>query len=272
VTQAVIRPAQPQSIGEVLDTSFRLYRASIGKVWGLGLLIVLASAPAPVYMFVKGGTLTPTGADPMAAMAVFKDTGYWMAYLIGFVLTQCAMGALYLKQNAIGIGEALTTGQALQQALSRVVTLVIMTLLFFVAITLGLVLLVIPGFILMVSLMPTYSVALLEHRGPVASLRESHSLVWGHWWRTSAILTVGFIIVIVLYVAIGFVMGLVVPFMVSPGNSALFGLISTVLVFVGVYILVMPFSIAMLLAIYWDLKLRKHGGDLAARVGALGTA
>ena len=37
-------------------------------------------------------------------------------------------------------------------------------------------------------------------------------------------------------------------------------------------LLVMPFYVAMLIAVYWDLKLRKEGGDLAARVGALSAA
>ena len=37
-------------------------------------------------------------------------------------------------------------------------------------------------------------------------------------------------------------------------------------------LVVTPFYAAMIMALYWDLKLRKEGGDLAARVGALGTA
>ena len=84
MTLAMIRPSQPQSIGEVLDTSFRLYRASIGKVWGLCLLIVVGSLPSTVYMFAKGGMPTPNAADPMAALAIFRDPGYWMAYLFHF--------------------------------------------------------------------------------------------------------------------------------------------------------------------------------------------
>ena len=35
---------------------------------------------------------------------------------------------------------------------------------------------------------------------------------------------------------------------------------------------VTPFYVALLLAVYWDLKLRKEGGDLASRVAALGAA
>jgi hypothetical protein len=35
---------------------------------------------------------------------------------------------------------------------------------------------------------------------------------------------------------------------------------------------VTPFSTAVMIALYWDLKLRKEGGDLAARVNALSAA
>ena len=35
-------------------------------------------------------------------------------------------------------------------------------------------------------------------------------------------------------------------------------------------VLFVPYYVALLLSVYWDLKLRKEGGDLAARVSALG--
>jgi hypothetical protein len=39
-----------------------------------------------------------------------------------------------------------------------------------------------------------------------------------------------------------------------------------------IQIVLSPFYCALILAIYYDLKVRKEGGDLAARVGALNTA
>jgi hypothetical protein len=149
--------------------------------------------------------------------------------------------------------------------------LLVLTVLLVLAIGIGCVLLLIPGLILMVSLMLSWNLAVLEKKGPVAALTGSHNLVWGNWWRTAAILTVGFIIVFVLYMAAGLVMGVVAG--VLGHNDPLFAtMVSGLLVGVLMSLVVTPFYVAMMIAIYWDLKLRKEGGDLAARVGALGTA
>jgi hypothetical protein len=100
--------------------------------------------------------------------------------------------------------------------------------------------------------------------------------VWGNWWRTAAILAVGFIVVFVIYMAASLVIGVLVPLLVLGGGDAesvlLITLISSLLIGVLMSLLITPFYISMLLAIYWDLKLRKDGGDLAARVGALSPA
>ena len=49
-------------------------------------------------------------------------------------------------------------------------------------------------------------------------------------------------------------------------------MVSALLIFVLLSLLITPFYISLAIAIYWDLKLRKDGGDLAARVGALNPA
>jgi hypothetical protein len=56
------------------------------------------------------------------------------------------------------------------------------------------------------------------------------------------------------------------------GDPMLFALLTGVVVGVIVSLIVTPYYIALAISIYWDLKLRKEGGDLAARVGALETA
>ena len=53
---------------------------------------------------------------------------------------------------------------------------------------------------------------------------------------------------------------------------ALFALVSVRLIVGLMSLLLTPFYISLGIAIYWDLKLRKDGGDLAARVGALNPA
>lgn len=265
-----IQPTQPQSIGGVLDVSFQLYKASIGSVWPICLLMVLGSAPA-MFLALQGAA-SPTPDDPMAALKLFSDPRYWLANLFTIVLSALVTGTMYVKQNAIANDEALGLGGALQVSLGRLLPQILAIILYAVAVGIGLVLLLIPGFILMLSLMLCWILVVLETKGPVAALVGSHKLVWGSWWRTTGILTVGMIILLVIYMAVGLVVGLVIPFVGFGDDPLTAGLVTGFAVNAILYLLVTPYYAALLLSIYWDLKLRKEGGDLAARVGALGAA
>lgn len=265
-----IQPAQPQSIGGVLDTTFQLYKASIAKVWLICLLAAVGSSLPSVYMVVKG---FGNPDDPTAILGVMSSPGYWLTYVLGISISLWTMGALYLKLHSIGVDAEIGIGEALQSALGRVLILLIMTILFGIALVVGLVLLIVPGIILMVSLMLCFNLALFEGRGPIASLTGSHNLVWGNWWRAFAIVSVGFIVVFVIYFAVALVVGVVMPLIGLGMSDPLAGALVTALVIGAVVsIVVTPFYIALSISLYWDLKLRKEGGDLAARVGALGTA
>ncbi len=265
-----IQPAQPQTIGGVLDTTFQLFKASIGKVWILCLISAIAGTLPSIYMMTKGGA---NPADPLATLSMMSSSGYWLTTLAAIILSLWSMGALYLKINAVGTDSEMSLGEALQAALGKVPLLFLMSILFAIVVAIGLVLLLVPGIILMVSLILCFNLMMLEGRGPVASLTGSHGLVWGDWWRTLAILSVGAIIVMVIYFALVLVLGVAIPLIgLRSSDPFMFAMVSGILVGVLASLVLTPFYISMLVAVYWDLKLRKEGGDLAARVGALGTA
>lgn len=270
-----IQPTQPQSVGGVLDTTFQLYKASIVKMIPLSLLVVIAGSPSSIYVFTHGGT--GNAADISAMFSVMRDPNYWLAVCAGLIGTTWMMSAAYLKIGSIGTGEELGLGAVLQKALTRLPSMLIMMILFFIALAISFVLLIVPFMILMVSLALCFNTALFDDKGPVQALTESHRLVWGNWWRTAAILTVGFIVILVIYMAAGLVIGIIAPLLVLGGggateNALLASMISGLLILLLSSLLVTPFYIAMAIATYWDLKLRKDGGDLAARVGALNAA
>jgi hypothetical protein len=268
-----IQPSQPQSIGGVLDTSFQLYKATFVRMIPLSLLMVIAGSLQYVYMFSAGAAGNP--ADPFAMLNMMQSWGYWASVLGGMIASTWVMSAAYLKIGAIGSGGDLGIGSALAASLTRLPALVVMVILFIIALAIGAILLIIPCLILMVSLVLCFNTALFESKGPVAALSESHRLVWGNWWRTAAILTVGLIIILVIYLIAGMIIGIVAPLLVLGGgadDAMLFTLVSSVLVGALMSLLVTPFYISLAIAIYWDLKLRKDGGDLAARVGALNPA
>ncbi len=268
-----IQPAQPQSIGAVLDTGFQLYKSSVGVVWPLCLLLIVAGSPPTIYIMITGGVAAVAPTDVMAMLAPMMQPGYALANLLGLLLSMWVFGALFLRMQSIGAGTGLGNGTALRAAVPRAPWMLVMTLLLIVALMVGFLLFVVPGLILSVSLMLGWAVLMLEHKGPVASLMASHRLIWGHWWRAAAILTVGFIVLFVIYLAVGTVVGAMLPLLVgSMEDMVLYTVISVFAVSIVVNLLVTPFYVALMLAVYWDLKLRREGGDLAARVSALGAA
>ena len=266
-----IRPSQPQSIGGVLDVSFQLYKASIGSVWPISLLMIFASSPPTLYMIMKGGGVADP-ANPYAALEVMSRPGYWLAYVLSLLMASWVLGAMYIKEHAIAVGEDMSIGGALQASVGRVLPLLFTTILYGIAVAIGTLLLIVPGLILAISLLPAFCVVLFEDKGPLGALSGSHKLVWGDWWRTSVILTVGFIVVAVAYFAVFAVVGVIAPLVGLGARDVFFYSLVTGFVVGGVVnLLLSPYYIALTLSIYWDLKLRKEGGDLAARVGALGT-
>jgi len=137
----------------------------------------------------------------------------------------------------------------------------------------GLVLLVVPGLIVMLSLIMYMTLVLFDARGPIDAIVGSHRLVWGNWWRTCAVLTVMGILIVVIFIALGFVIGLAAPF----AGFVLADIVMVVTIVqlvlnAAFYVVLGPFTSAVMIALYWDLKLRKEGGDLAARVSALSAA
>jgi hypothetical protein len=266
-----IQPAQPQTIGGVLDVSFRLYKASIASVWQFCLIMAVGGALPSLYLLAKRGAAA-NPADPNVMLSILTEPGYWLTYVFTLLFTLCGLAAIYMKLHAIGTDSELSTGDALKAGLRRTLPLFFMSILFGFVLMIGFVLLLVPGFILVVSLMLSYAVMVIEGAGPLTSLTTSHRLVWGNWWRCAAIATIGFFVILVIYMAVVMVIALGAQLAPQSADSVATQLVTTVLAGLVVNMLAVPFSSALQVATYWDMKLRKEGGDLAARVGALGAA
>ena len=119
---------------------------------------------------------------------------------------------------------------------------------------------IIPG----VSLLLFVGTNLFENKGPIAALTASHHLVWGKWWHTNAVLVIGTLVLIVIYAIAALLVGGVAAVQVLGGGSANLGVMSLIgdlLIGLVSSPFTTPFSVALFLAIYWDLQLRTQGGD-----------
>jgi len=259
-----IQPSQPQSIGGVLDTTFQLYKASVVKMIPLMLLTIVAVSPVYIYYAYLYTQIQGTANPTMALAAMGPTPGYWLAMGITWLASQLMVAASAVKMNAIGAGSDASVAQSLQAALPRLLPLLIASLLYPIIVVLSFFLLVVPCIILSISLLLFVATCVFDGKGPIGCLTASHRLVWGNWWRTLTVISVPVVIVMILYIGLITVFG--VSVFMSDGQASSDALITVALVEAAIGGITAPLMYSIMIAQYHDLKLRKEGHDLAARL------
>jgi hypothetical protein len=278
------KPTEPRSIGGVLDDGFRLWRAAFAKAWPIALLgQLLLAIPLAIYWIQFGA---PRGAQQAAAMMMMANSvGLSLAYLvfsiaaIGFHNAVIAQTDAATKTSGETIGQSISIGfRLLGRAflLGVLIGLAVALPLIVLFLTLGAASItwrVIIGAAAVAVLCYALGkiilgavILIVEDKGAPESLGRSWTLTAGNWWRVATILTVLVIVIFALFLVIGIIAGVIGAAM---GSSATL----PVLLIQGISLLgntlVSPLYSAVLVAIYYDLKLRKEGTDLAGRVNAL---
>ncbi len=256
---STILPFQrPVSAGEVLDAGFRLFKVSLVRCLPLSLAAVVMGQLPTVLAMARGRR---------PSVSLDMGTGEWLLVLVAGLANVLLWGAILLRQRAIAYGQPSTLAGDLGLALSRLLPSLATAIVVGLLIVAGLVLLVVPGLYLAVALLFAYPAMLLDGQTVSGSIRTSLRLVRGHWWRTSLILTVALFAVIVFY-AVGTVVGLLIVQLTGGGDVGTVFLVTSVIsALIGA--LFTPFMVALSLAQFDDLKLRRDGVDLASRIGAL---
>lgn len=278
-------PTAPKSIGGVLDDTFQLYRQSFWAVWPLALLgfvltiVVIGFATLGVLQDVLAGN------DPQAVLRVLTSPALWFAVVLTMIVAIWLYAAQLLRAHGVAQGEPLAFGSALGRGLSITPALLLASLLYFLMFILtfllpfvatalvpgvwlrllGVLILCIPCVFLAVTFYFYMPAIAVDDAGPLGGLGRSRRLVRGNWWRVTAILTVGFIILMVVYLAAGVVAGL----LATPIRDIIINTVVSQIVNGILTSVVAPLFPVLSLAIYYDLRLRKFGGDLAQRVDGL---
>jgi hypothetical protein len=260
-----VRPGAPLSIGGVLDDAIKVYRVSFSRCWIPSLLIAITAGVIGFWM--SAGIIEASSRNnPAAMMRAYREPSVFGVYLLQWLLSTGLYGTLFVTQDGASGGQVQGLGEAFGVGFARLGRALLAGVLFGILMMIGFVLLIVPGFIVL-SALCLWPVALfIDNAGATESLSISRELTRGHWWRTSTIITVAIIIVLVLSTLIGALAGfLAVGLRHDLATVAV--TVQTISVVANVFIL--PMYTAVLISIYRDLKLRREGGDLAARLGAL---
>jgi len=259
MTDNLYPPSRPQTVGEILDTAFRIFRATLLKCLPFAVLSLLAGQLAGIYSLLRGRPLQhlyPTQFDPLWVLLV----------LAGSLVTLTLTAAIVRRQYAIASGLPPSPRGELTAALRLVPGLIAVSFLFLLATMAGLLLLLIPGLYIGTRLSCAVTIYLLTGRGVFASLSYSWRLTAGNFWRLTLIFSVYIVLIIVFYVLAGVIAtALVVPF--ALGDIALITAVTAAVVVV-LGSIVRPFYTALALAVFGDLAVRTEGTDLAARISS----
>ncbi|HEV8645283.1 MAG TPA: hypothetical protein VGR01_06910 [Burkholderiales bacterium] len=247
---------EPQSIGRVLDSGFKLFVKSFTGVIPLSLAAAAVLAVPNIANVVMGGAEQAQSPVPAATVLVL----FLLALPIYMILIAAVV---YRLGAAAGMHEA-SAGQALARGVRCVLTLIGAAILYLLAMAGGLILLIIPGIILSLSLSFGFFAIVLDGESALGGLKRSHRLVWGNWWRTLAVVSVPVVIVMILYLGLGIAFG--ATLVMSDGRPASDVLITANLIEAAIGGITAPLIYSIMIAQYHDLKLRKEGHDLAARL------
>lgn len=257
-------PKQPLSVGQTLDNGFRLFRS---KLSGLIILAVISALPSMLLTLLEFALAS--GADP----EVIAPTP--PAVLVGYLVVGLLSVAVYAAMThylcVLQGGENATAIQSLRQGLARTPIVIIAGILYGIAAMVGFLLLLIPGIWISILFMFFVIPIVTVNAGPIAALKDSTATIKGHWWRSFLVVSIIFMLVIALYIAlfgmIAIVAGVTMAGALTLSENLAFGTIAVIAV--GQFIasaLISPMINALYVVLYYDLKLRHSGDDLERRL------
>jgi hypothetical protein len=263
-------PARPQSIGEVIDTAFRIFKVTLLRSLPYSVLTTVAGQLQNIYLIVSGRTLHRFANT---------DPAWWLLYLLGAFIGAIFINAILIRQAATASGSASMGSAALVEGLRKTPAAIVMGLLvvLFVGVCFAPILAVprsyhslsffalcIPALYVGVFFLCSWPALLIGRKSIIGSLRYSANLIRGNWWRTVMIYTVAVTMIIVLSVTAGMIVGVLAAFGAAR-DLAVTTAVSAVMV-VASGAVYMPFITAMTLSLYGDLQARREGTDLERRL------
>jgi hypothetical protein len=271
---------RPLGVGETLDAGFRLLRHRFGALVACSLPWLI---PFTIIGAIVQGSIDENAFDLNTTTTTSDDAGTAAAgQLVGGIIqgiaTVFVIGACLRIVSSAYLGEHVTAGEAIRDALRRAVAL------FTTYILVGLILL--PAFLIVIiapitflllfldlwiaiKLCVVFPALVFERIGPPTAVARSWRLTGGHWWRLFGTLIVAGLITVVLQLVLGGVAGGVLA------TSDTVSELTTAIVITAVNLIVLaltyPLIAAIVCVMYFDLRVRNEGFDLQLMAQGLGT-
>jgi len=256
---------RPLSLGELLDRAFHLYRSRFGLFVGIAALAYLpAFVMQTVILWLPKATSVAAGVTAVLGLLVLLPLRY-LAVAGAAAATIIVVSATYVEQP-------ITVCDAYRRLSAMLVRVFVVMVVLAIGISVGLVLLIIPGIVLTLMWALAIPVAVLEDAEVAECLSRSRYLTAGHRWRVFAIFFLYFALLFALELGIGGVAGVFIAVkgthVTATAASALFSVAVLIIGFL-VACLVTPVLTIALSVMYYDERVRKEAFDIHMMIGAL---
>ena len=252
-------PLRQMGIGELVDGAFKLYR----RDW-LALMAITAFVLVPVTFVQAWITqgIVVAAADATTFEEFDAVTGQIVAVGLVFVLIQLLIvqpflvAALTRAAADAYLGERVSIGTVSRFAVSRLPAILLITIITLILTLLGFILLIIPGVIAAIRLTLAPAILVVEDIRGTRAVGRSWDLTRNHAWRVFGTLVLSGLIstigVAVVTLPTEFIATLMGPdgWLVSTVGQLIATVVTT------------PFSILIIVLLYFDLRVRKEGYDI----------
>jgi hypothetical protein len=265
---AVLVPdLRPLSVGEIIDVAIKIWRrhlptlAKIVFVVVAPIQILAALVTASVSSFDPGFDTYDAAGNPTidgGALAAW-GAGMLVAQLLAMLAFLIASAAVLRAVSVAYLGGTPQWKESLRAIAGRLGSLLWIGFLTIAGLIGSAIALIVPAIWLSVSWTVAYPALIAEGLKGTDALRRSFRLVRGRWWQTAGALMLAFM----FQFFVGLVLGIPLAFLTSAWDSTSFGAlaVSTVVTVVS-SVITTPFMAAVLVLIYFDLRVRKEGFDL----------
>jgi len=246
---------QPMGVGEILDAAIKLYRSQ----WK-SLMAIVAIALVPItflQVFLTRSLGSPFSTD--AVPADFEGTliASGGLALIQLLVVQPFLTAAVARASAdVYLGHTVLVGPTFRFAVSRIHSILWISILSGLAALLGFLLLIVPGIIVLVRYFFGSTVLVVEGKKGSKALGRSWRLAKGSFWKILGTLLLAGILANVVESILSIPAAIAFG-AIGPAGWPLYAIGLSVAA-----ILTTPFTTLIAVLLYFDLRIRKEAFDL----------
>jgi hypothetical protein len=187
----------------VLDEAWRMYKAHAKHLLAIAFVIYVVAAIITAVLALAGGTI-----------------GILLGSFVSVVAAFLLQATLVKAVQDVRDGRAdLSIKETVNEATPYIGPVALASILAGIAITIGLILIIVPGLYLITIWAVIIPVIVIERSGVMASFGRSHDLVRGHGWHVFGTLVIVYIIMLVVNIVLGVIFS-ALPHVLGDGLSS----------------------------------------------------